>query len=687
MQAWRAECADQKERLIVWIPVAFALGIAAYFAVPFEPNRYFGAGCMAGLVPLLLRVWRRHHDSVRDFAAYLAVAALFIAACGFFAAQIGTGLYGTKILEKSVGPKTAVGYVESVENMGDGSRVVLSDVTMEDVAHPPKKLRLKFRKDEGIEAGQVISALVKVDPPSQAVAPGAYDFRRHLFFDGIGGVGFAYSAAKVLEPADVGGFGLFFERLRKKIDDEIVEHSGPVTSGIMTALITGERGAIADEDDQAMKDSGLYHLLSISGTHVAMVAGVLFFFTRFFLACFPWVALHWPIKKIAAVAALLGSAFYVILAGADVPAQRSLMMTGLVMLAVILDRSPLSLRLIAFSALVVLAVAPHSLVGVSFQMSFAAVAALICFFDYIRPWWMAWYSKAGFMRKSAMYLIGILLTSIIAGVMTGFFGLYHFQQFAVYGVLSNMLAIPLTGFVIMPAAIVTLIAMPFGLAAWPVKVMEWGTVWMLAVAHWAAGLDDAVIYVSQWPYVTFVFFVSGMVLFLLWQGWRGKGVAAVLMAIGLAFVPFHAQPDIYVADGGKLVAVRAGDGSLYFSSGRKDKFAAENWQRMNGREGEKPKTFKEENAPVACDEEACRAEISGKQISLVHTRGAYFEDRVWADVIIADIPLPKEKAGSGKTVIDLYDAKYGGAHTVYLRGDNVRMRSVGNEAGERPWCR
>lgn len=685
MASWGEEIADQKERLFLWIPVAFGIGIAAYFGLSVEPNRYFGIAAVSGLIPLLVRTWRHHRDDARRFAVFLAVAALFCAACGFFAAQVGTAVNGTHILKKSTGPKTAAGYVESVENMGDGSRVVLSNVTIEDVEHAPKKLRLKFKKDDGIEAGQMISALVKADPPSQAVAPGAYDFRRHLFFEGIGGVGFSYTAATILEPAEVGGFELFFERLRKKIDDEITAKSGPVTSGIMTALITGERGAIAEEDDDAMKASGLYHLLSISGTHVCMVAGVLFFFTRFFLACFPWAALHWPIKKIAAVAALSGAAFYVVLAGADVPAQRSLMMTGLVMIAVVLDRSPLSLRLIAFSALVVLAVAPHSLVGVSFQMSFAAVAALICFFDYIRGWWMAWYSKAGFIWKAFLYLVGIMLTSIIAGLMTGFFGLYHFQQFAVYGVLSNMLAVPLTGFVIMPAAIVALLVMPFGLAALPIKVMEWGTVWMLAIAHWAAGLEDAVIHVSQWPQVTYALFVCGMVLFLLWRGWKGKGVACVIMMAGLVFIPFARQPDIYISEKGKLVALRGADGNLYFSTGRAEKFAAENWLRLNGRDGEKPKTFRDENAPVQCDDEGCRAEVAGKHVSILRTRRAFFEDWDWADVMIADFPLPEEKKDGGKVILGLYDFLDGGAHTVYLRGDDVRVMTVGEEVGKRPW--
>ncbi len=689
MAGWGEEFSNQKERLFLWIPVAFGLGIAAYFAAPVEPNKYLGIVGMAGLIPLLARTWRTHHDGVRHYITFLAVAALFCISSGFFAAQIGTGLNGTPILKKSVGPKTAAGFVESVEDLGDrnGSRIVLSDVSIEDVApqDTPRKVRVKFRKDEGIEAGQMISALVKLDPPSQAVAPGAYDFRRHLFFEGIGGVGFAYSGAEILEPATSSSAGLFFEHLRHRINENIKAQAGPVTEGIMTALITGERGAIADEDDAAMKDSGLYHLLSISGTHVCMAAGVIFFFTRFFLACFPWAALHWPIKKIAAVSALLAAGFYVLLAGADVPAVRALMMTGLLMIAVMLDRSPLSLRLIAVSALVVLIVVPHSLVGVSFQMSFAAVAALICFFDYIRVWWMQWYSKAGFVRKASMYLIGIMLTSIIAGATTGFFSLYHFQQFAVYGVLSNMLAVPLTGFVIMPAAIVALILMPFGLSAWAIEAMEWGTIWMLAIAHWAAGLEDAVIHVRQWPEVTFVLFSAGLVMFLLWQGWRGKAVAGVLMLAGLVLAPFAAQPDIYASANGKLIAVRGEDGDLYYSTRRAEKFSIENWQRLNGREGEKPKIFGDEGSPVLCDEAGCRVEIAGKHVAIVRTRGAYFEDRGWADVMVAGIPLPRESADSEKTVVGFFELHRNGAHTVYVRNQAIRVRSVGKGTGRRPW--
>lgn len=684
LQGWLDELATQKDRLFLWAPVAFGAGIAGYFLFPFEPGLWGSALFVAFAFALLFYTYRRQHDSVEKFAVYLGAAFLFLAACGFMAATSGTITAGTPILEKGVGPVDVIGTVESIENLGgkDGSRVVLSGLTIEGVAakDTPRKIRLRFRKDEGIEAGQVIKTLAEIDPPSRAVLPGAYDFRRHLFFEGIGGVGFSFKAATVLEPAEIGGVSLFFERLRIAIGEKIDARAGDVSAGIMEALITGERGAIAQEDDDAMRNSGLYHLLSISGTHVTMVAGVLFFFSRFFMACFPWVALHWPIKKIAAVVALLGAAFYVFLAGAEVPAQRALIMTGLIMIAIMLDRSPFSLRLIAFAALVVLLIAPYAMVGVSFQMSFAAVASLICFFEYIGPWWKKWYSRAGILRKSALYMMGLVMTSLIAGSVTGFFSLYHFQSFAWYGVLSNMIAVPLTGIVIMPAAIVALLLMPFGWEAPALAVMEWGTVWMLSVAHWAAGLDGAVVHVSQWPVATFVFCVGGILLLLVWSGWRGKGLAIGLFVMGLACIGFARVPDVMVAESGKLIAVRGADGDLYFSSGRRDKFTAENWLRLSGRDGEKVRTFKDEAAPLRCDADGCRAELKGRKVSVVFKDRAGREDCGWAEVMVAEIPVRCREG----VVVDLYDAKKRGAHAVFL-GEEVVVRSVGRAYKQRPW--
>jgi competence protein ComEC len=664
--------------------VFFGAGIAGYFALSFEPDLRVGILSVAVLLPASVVLYRRHHDSLKWFFCYIGAVAALFAACGFLAAEVGTRLHGTPVLEKSIGPVDVSGAVESVDDLGgkDGSRVILTDLTIEKLApeKTPRKIRLRFKKNEGLKAGVRISTLAKIEPPSGAVMPGAYDFRRHLFFEGIGGVGFSYRAAEILE-ADTDA-PVFFEKLRTHINERIKARAGDVTSGIMTALITGERAAIDDADDNAMRDSGLYHLLSISGTHVTMVAGVLFFMSRFLMACFPWVALHWPIKKIAAVVALCGAAFYVFLAGAEVPAQRALLMTALIMVAIMLDRSPFSLRLIAFAALAVLVVAPFALIGVSFQMSFAAVAALICFFEWIGPWWIMWYGRSGFVRKAFMYLIGIFLTSVIAGAVTGLYCLYHFQSFAVYGVLSNMMAVPLTGVVIMPAAILSLFLMPFGVEGFALQVMEWGAMWMLAIAHWAAGLDGAVLHVRQWSGVTFAFLCVGTVLFLLWEGWRGKAVAGALIAAGLVVTCFTPFPDVVVSGTGKLVAVRAGE-DLFLSSGRREKFVAENWMRLAGMEGRRAESFYADGSPVLCDADACRMERDGRKVSLVKTNKGFYEDCRWADVVIAEIPEPKEACRDGAVVLDLYDFKDNAAHAIYL--EDLRVRSVGGEGGDRPW--
>lgn len=681
------ELKGQRERLFLWVPVAFGIGIAVYFVLPVEPPLYLPAALALIFVPAAVRAHARYHEGGWRLALYLVAFAFSLMAAGMMAAMFSTYRHGTPFPDKSVRITGMVGTIESVDSLGEGegSRIVLRDPVIEKLPpdQTPKKVRLRVRKDDGLKTGQVVSVLVGIDPLSGPVAPGAYDFQRHLFFEGIGAVGFSYNAPEILEEPERTRIGDFFEGLRGTIYREIEARAGLATAGIMTALITGQRAAIDDSDNDAMKVSGLYHLLSISGSHVSMVAATLFFFARLCMAAFPWAALHWPIKKIAAMIAMAGSVFYVVLAGADVPAVRAAMMTGLVLIAIMLDRSPFSLRLIAFAALMVLIFEPYSLVGVSFQMSFAAVAALICFFDYIHPVWIKFYSRAGFIRKACLYFIALVLTSIIAGAVTGVFGLYHFQQFAVYGVLANMMAVPLTGVVIMPAAVAAMILLPFGLHGWALDVMEWGTVWMLAIAHWTASIDGAAMHVAQWPMVTFVCICIGVVMFLLWEGWKGKVVAALIVLAGLVVTPFAAQPDILVSRKADLIAVLGDNGDLYFSSTRKEKFVAANWLRMAGREGVRPKSFKVEGSPLLCDANGCRMERKGQKIALSFNNQAWREDCAWADVVIAQVPVRDKSCHA----YDFFDFYRSGAYGFYIRADGIAKRSAEAERGKRPWTR
>ncbi|MCB1529855.1 MAG: ComEC family competence protein [Rhodospirillales bacterium] len=677
----------QRERLFLWAPVFLGLGIVIYFALRFEPPLYVG-GAGAGASLVLIALLRA------EKAALFSCLGIFLIFVGIGAAQISAVRHYTPLLDKPLGPVQVEGIVYSAEpkETGKGSRVVLSDLTIEKLApaQTPRKIRVLVRADRDIKAGDRIRFLGKLNPPAGPVAPGAFDFQRYAYFQEIGAVGFAYNAPEILArktPFPAFAPALTFETLRARISEKVETHASAPYAAVMITLLTGQRGAVREEDKEAMRDSGLAHLLAISGLHVGMAAGAVFFFVRLLLAFFPFIALHCPIKKIAAAAALLAAVFYTFMVGAGIPAQRALMMTGLVLLAVLFDRSPFSMRLVALAAFAVLLFSPQSLVGVSFQMSFAAVASLIFFYQWIRPFWSQLYRRAGFLRRIGLYFCGVLMTTVIAGFATGLFALYHFQNFALYGVLSNMIAVPLMGVFVMPFAVLSYPLMLVGLEGPALNVMEWGVSWILATAGWTASLDGAVWKVPVWSPVSFGLFVFGGLFFMLWEG-RGKIIALLPVIAGLVLLPFYAQPDILVSAKGGLVGVRGQNGKLYLSSRRAERYTGENWMRRNGRRDEIPEVWPEEGGaegfPLTCGEQGCRGVLRGRRVSFPKTALAQKEDCGWADILISPFPVRDKECGA-EIVIDRFDVAKNGAYALWLAGKSVKIRSVRDVRGQRPW--
>lgn len=449
-------------------------------------------------------LWRMQAQSRFFNASYLFCILIFFVALGFTVAQWRAHQVYTPMLFKKISPVEIVGVVQKIEPLDKGVRIILEDIEIERLSdeQTPRKIRLKFRDGATIQAGQTIKVLAGLNPPSGPVAPGAFDFQRMAYFQGIGAVGFAYGAPEILEVSEYSPMAL--REVRQKITSAVQAQTQDPQQSIIVALMTGQRGAITNDHWQALRDSGLAHLLAISGLHVGIVAGVLFFFSRLLMACSMHLALHHPIKKYAAVIALIGAFFYTLMVGATVPTQRALIMTGFVMIAIMLDRSPFSLRLVALAALVVLFFSPESLASVSFQMSFAAVVSLICFYEWLRPVWVGLHRRAGMMRRFALYFAGVSLTTIVAGFATGLFALFHFQNFALYGVLANMIAVPLMAFIVMPLIVLSYVFMPIGLEGIVLHAVEWGVGWILATAHFVAGLDGAVWHVSAWPHWIFL---------------------------------------------------------------------------------------------------------------------------------------------------------------------------------------
>jgi competence protein ComEC len=354
---------------------------------------------------------------------------------------------------------------------------------------------------------------------------------------------------------------------------------------VALAFMTGSQTALGRGEADDFRASGLAHMLSVSGLHFAIVAGILFFTVRFLLvALFPRFAVAHPVKKYAALVTLAGVALYLAIVGASVPAVRSVLMAGAGLLAIVADRNPFSMRIIALAALAILAFTPEALVTASFQMSFGAVAALVWFYERTRGVWSAATLRAGWLGRPLVYVLGICATTVVASLATAPFSLYHFQQLPLYGVLGNFLAAPVLSFIVMPAIIVAYLLMPFGWDAPALHLVGFGNGLILRIAHAVAQLPHAAWTPAAWPVAGFLCAVAAGLWLLLANGrWMWGALAPLAAAALIAASPV---PDVLVAQDGKLVAVLGPD-RLYLSSRVHDRTSARNWAQMAGR-GAKP---------------------------------------------------------------------------------------------------
>ncbi len=423
----------------------------------------------------------------------------------------------------------------------------------------------------------------------------------------------------------------------------------------------------------AMRNSGLAHMLALSGTHVGLIAGFVFFTVRGFLALFPRAALYWPVKKIAAVAAIVAASAFVWLIGPLLPILRALVMTNILLAGILIDRAAISMRLLMIASLAVMAFMPESLLGPSFQMSYAAVAALILFFESTKDWWIRRHRDGGIFTKITLYVLAMCATTLAASLATAPFSLFHFQQFSVYGLLANVLAGPIMSFIVMPLVVVVFLAIPLGLEAWPLRAMGWGLEQILKIAEYVAGLPQATLHWQSWPAAALCLMVLAAFCLTALRGKaRFSGVA--LIAVATLLIMSNRPPDILVAASGKLIAVRMEDGRLALSSLSAEKFSAENWMRLAGHEGEDPLRWPKEGAMngMSCDEWGCRMEKDGRKIAFSFEEPGQAEDCEWAEMMVSTIPVYAEPCPA-RRVVDYRNLQHNGAAALWVDG---RIKTV-----------
>jgi competence protein ComEC len=681
LQLLRENLLAERDRWALWLPVAMGSGVAAYFALPFEPPPLPAIAALA-LAAAGLALLRRRP------AARLVLLGLGAMVLGFAAGELRTSLVEAPMLTAKLEKLRIEGRVREIELLPGGRRIELDDVTLQWRPNPPAALRLRLvSADPPLVPGDRIRVRATVGPPSRPAAPGAYDFRRDLFFDGIGGVGFALGRAWPARPDDEADgetqshrLWRQFAQLRAAIERRVMAATpDPDIAGVAVSFITGNQMAVPKPALQAMRDSGLAHLLSVSGLHVGLAAGILFFLLRASLALVPPIALRWPIKKWAAVLALGGAGFYAMLSGASVPVVRAFLMTGIVLLAVIVDRRPISMRPVALAAMAVLLLWPDSLVGPSFQLSFAAIVALTAVWEEMAP---RRARQTGYARRGLNGLADLVLSSLIATLATAAFGIYHFDRVTGYGVIANMLAVPITGFWVMPWLILSLFLIPLGLEGLALQPAGWGIAAILWAARTVAGWPGAVALVPAMPPVGIALVSLGGLWLCLWRRrWRYGGVVAI--AAGFSSILLARPPDILISEGAKLVAVSEADGSLRLSSAAVDRFVGQEWLRRAGENHRAPwQPDGSTESRLACDGEDCRYRRDGREVAILRNAAGLAAACASADLVVSLVPV----AGDCRVpVIDPAVLARDGGHALWLRRDGVQVESVRQHQGDRPW--
>ena len=452
---------EDKPRRLLWLPVLVGLGIWLYFLLPVEPSKWVTLAVIEALIIAAI-ICRRRIVLLKILGASAVVVA------GFTLVQI-KALYLAQSDE--VLPDETFyfrGRIAAMDTNYQGRpRFILDGLTDFDgrVYQGRYRVTQRSKKQMG-EVGQCVELIGTISKLPKAVVAGGYQFDRKGWFEGLKGSGFAESRFFVVDCGTTGGrdkFEAFVARLRGRIVKRVSKVLPPEEASIASAIIAGVRGGISEKQYTDYRNSGLAHFLSISGLHMSMLAGLMFFLVRFVLACVPQISLRMDTKKIAAVFALGLSLVYLFISGQAVPAQRAFIMTFVVLLGVLTNRRAISMQTIALAAFLVLAAAPEVLVSASFQMSFAAVLGLIAFYEKTAKRIQQFLNVDGFgkwRRGVVLYILGVVVSDLIASVMTLPFSMYHFNMIAIYTTLGNFLAGPIIGLVIMPFVLISLLLMP-----------------------------------------------------------------------------------------------------------------------------------------------------------------------------------------------------------------------------------
>ena len=655
-------------RAVLLLPFLVIGGIVLSLQVPGEMPLWLSGG--GGLLALLLGWLSRNH--LQRLRLVTALGAVWL---GLSLLPLHGALHGTAMLAFPAYGSYQFRVDEVLTTAPDGIRAIVSGITplAEARALPIRRARLVVAGDAALGPGDVLSARVRFYPVPGPVIPHGFDTQFHAYFDGIGAYGTTLGEIGVVARGSDMAVARVIDGIRRGIAARIDAALPQPSAGIARALITGDQSEVPEDARDTMATAGLAHVLSVSGLHLTLVAGLVLASLRGGLAFAPALHRLLPVKRLAALGAIGAALAYFAISGGNIAAQRSTIMIVLVLGAVLFGRQALTMRNVAIAALIILVTDPPGIFRPSFQLSFAAVIALIGAWELMRP--DPQRDRAPAMRLLA-YFGGIALTSLVAGLATLLFSIYHFQQTSPLGIIGNLVSLSLVGFVMMPSALIATLLMPLGLEQPLLWIMGWSIDRMLdlgaLVAGWSEGIDASPLLQP----LALLLGLAALAWFTFLESWH-RLVGPALLVPAVALLALDSPPDLLVADTTQAIAMRGGDG-LVLVAGRADTFAVEIWRE----------TYTEPipaAALLGCDSVGCFGDSPlGFTVAIATRPAAFYEDCALADLVLSRRSAP---AGcSAPLVIDADALQQRGMH--WLRWDPKAGRfevRTGMEGQARPW--
>lgn len=547
---------------ILWIPIAIGIGIGIYFSLPFEPSAIVPIFCLI-FSSITLLIWRSRDELFVRFSLF----GFFFLCVGFSAAFFSTHRHETPLLQNELGPITLHGRLIQLDVLPREARFVLDQLEARGPKAPklPKlqKIRISWRGSitslDAFVVGETVKVRAVLLPPKPPAFVGAYDFRRHAFFDGLSATGYALKEPRRVERSEL---PLAFEeqnlillRIRNNLTLQIRALLPGETGALAAALVTGDRSGITPETRENFARSGVAHILAISGLHLSLIAGIFFFLVRRVLSLAPRLALHFPLKKIAALLAWISTLFYLILCNFAVPATRAFVMISLFFAGVLLDRLALSMRSVALAASVILLIKPEALIHPSFQLSFAAVTALIAFYEKSSNSPIISILQRRYKSKLLAYCVGLVISSLIATIATTPYIASFFHSITLQSITGNMVAVPMLGFLIMPLLLLFLMSLPFGGSPLIAKALSFCLLTLKSYISWVSSLKGAAIPVPMISPFAISLLTLSLLWLILWKSrWRYYGLVGCFAS--LIWMIATPQPDVFIDAKRRLVAIK-----------------------------------------------------------------------------------------------------------------------------------